>query len=57
MPASRATKEAAINFGVPYLPYPKLVSTCLNYGLLNHPGAPAHKQIAGASYNWSCVRP
>ena len=41
MSASRATKEAAINFGVPYLPYPKLVSTCLNYGLLNHPGAPA----------------
>jgi len=55
MSASRATKDAAMNFGVPYLPYPKLVSTCLNYGLSNHPGASAHKQIAGACNIWFCA--
>ena len=55
MSASRATKDAAMNYGVPYLPYPKLVSTCLNYGLVNHPGASAHKQIAGACYIWLCA--
>ena len=55
MSASRATKDAAMNFGVPYLAYPKLVSTCLNHGLVIHPGAPAHKQIAGACYIWFCA--
>ena len=55
MSASRATEDAAMNFGVPYLPYPKLVSTCLNYNLATHPGAPAHKQIAAVSYIWFCA--
>jgi len=55
MSASQATEDAAKVFGVPYLPYPKLVSSCLNTNLVTHPGAPAHQQIAGATFIWFCT--